>query len=57
MRTYRDLERLGGQTDGTLGPEVLTLGALNELVAHLLERGDLARGEGDADLVDLLDGC
>lgn len=54
-KTYGDLEGLGGKADGALGAEVLGLGALNELGADLLERGDLARGEGDADLVDLLE--
>ncbi len=29
-------------------------GTVDELLAHLLEGGDLAGGEGDADLVDLL---
>ena len=49
-----DLEVLGGKTDGTLDAEVLGLGALDELGAHLLERGDFAGGQGDADLVDFL---
>jgi hypothetical protein len=48
-----DLEDLGGQTDGALDAEVLALGALDELGRHLLERGDLARGQGDADAVSL----
>jgi len=46
--TYGDLEGLGGQADGALGAEVLVLGALDELLADLLEGLDLARGEGDA---------
>jgi hypothetical protein len=46
------LENLGRQTDRALDAEVLGLGALKELSADLLERLDLARGEGDADLVD-----
>ena len=49
-----DLEGLGGQADGALDAEVLVLGALEELGRDLLEGLDLARGEGDADLVDLL---
>lgn len=52
--TYSDLEGLGGQADGALGAEVLVLGALNELLADLLERLHLARGQGDTDLVNLL---
>lgn len=48
-----DLEVLGGQADGALDAEVLVLGAVDELLADLLERLDLARGQGDADLVDL----
>lgn len=51
--TGGDLEVLGGETDGSLDAELLGLGTLNELAADLLEGGDLARGEGDADLVDL----
>ena len=49
-----DLEALGGQADGALDAEVLVLGALEELARDLLKRLDLARGQGDADLVDLL---
>jgi hypothetical protein len=48
-----DLQVLGGQTDGALDAELLVLGTVDELLAHLLERLDVARGEGDADLVDL----
>lgn len=48
-----DLEGLGGQTDGALDAEVLALGTLDELAADLLESGDLARGESDADLMRL----
>lgn len=48
-----DLEVLGGETDGALDAEVLVLGAVDELLADLLEGLDLAGGEGDADLVDL----
>lgn len=49
-----DLEGLGGQADGALDAQVLGLGALDELGADLLEGLDLARGQGDADLVSLL---
>lgn len=49
-----DLEGLGGQADGTLCAEVLGLGAVNDLGADLLEDLDLAGGQGDADLVALL---
>lgn len=49
-----DLELLGGKADGALDAEVLGLGAVDELLADLLEGGDLLGGEGDADLVDLL---
>lgn len=52
--TGGDLEVLGGQTDGALDAEVLALGALNELGADLLEGLDLAGGQGDTDLVGLL---
>lgn len=48
-----DLEVLGGHADGALDAEVLGLRAVDELLAHLLQRRDLARGQGDADLVDL----
>ena len=49
-----DAQRLGGQADGALDVERLGACALNQLLADLLERGDLARGEGDTDLVDFL---
>lgn len=52
--TGGDLEVLGRQADGALDGQVLALGALNELGADLLEGLDLARGQGDADLVGLL---
>lgn len=52
--TGGDLEGLGRQTDGALDAQVLALGALDDLGADLLEDGDLAGGEGDADLVGLL---
>jgi hypothetical protein len=51
-----DLEGLGGQADGALDAEVLVLATLDDLGADLLEDLDLAGGEGDADLVALLQG-
>lgn len=51
--TGGDLQVLGGQADGALDAELLGLGAVDELLAHLLEGLDVAGGEGDADLVDL----
>ena len=48
-----DLEVLGRETDWSLHAQVLRLGTLDELAAHLLKRRDLLRGKGDADLVDL----
>ena len=52
--TGGDVQGLGGQTDGALDLEGLGAGTVDELLAHLLEGGDLAGGQGDADLVDLL---
>jgi hypothetical protein len=52
--TGGDLEGLGGQTDGTLDLEGLGASTVDQLLADLLEGGNLAGGEGDADLVDLL---
>jgi hypothetical protein len=52
--TGGDVEGLGRETDRALDLEGLGTGTLDQLRAHLLERGDLARGEGDTDLVDLL---
>lgn len=49
-----DLQGLGGQTDGTLDLQGLAAGTVDELGADLLKGGDLAGGEGDTDLVDLL---
>lgn len=51
--TGGDVQGLGGKTDGALDLEGLGAGTVDQLRAHLLEGGDLARGEGDADLVDL----
>lgn len=52
--TGGDTKVLGGQADRTLDLEGLGAGTVDELRAHLLEGSDLARGEGDTDLVDLL---
>jgi hypothetical protein len=49
-----DLEGLGRETDGALDLEGLGAGTVDELLADLLERGNLAGGQGDTDLVDLL---
>ena len=46
-------EDLGGETDGALDAELLVLGSVHQVGADLLEVLDVARGEGDADLVDL----
>ena len=50
-----DLEGLGGESDRSLDVEGLGAGTVDELLADLLQRGNLARGQGDADLVDFLD--
>ena len=52
--TGGDVKGLGGKTDGTLDLEGLGASTVDQLRAHLLEGSDLARGEGDTDLVDLL---
>jgi hypothetical protein len=52
--TGGDLKGLGGKTDGTLDMEGLGASTVDELGADLLEGSDLARGEGDTDLVNLL---
>lgn len=49
-----DLEGAAGQADGALDAQLLALGAVDQLAAHLLEGLDLAGGEGDADLVGFL---
>lgn len=49
-----NFEGLGWETDGALDTEILGLGTLDELLADLLERLDVAGGEGDADLVSFL---
>jgi hypothetical protein len=52
--TGGDVQGLGGQTDGALDLQGLGASTVDKLLADLLEGGDLAGGEGDADLVDLL---
>jgi hypothetical protein len=52
--TGRDVQGLGGKTDGALDLKGLGAGTLDQSSAHRLEGGDLAGGEGDTDLVDLL---
>lgn len=43
-----DLQVLGRQTDGSLDEQLLAMGALDQLAAHLLEGLHLSRGESDA---------
>lgn len=40
-----DLQNLGGKADGALDAQVLALGALDQLGAHLLQGLDLAGGK------------
>jgi hypothetical protein len=49
-----DVQGLGGQTDGALDLKRLAASTVDELLADLLEGGNLAGGQGDTDLVDLL---
>jgi hypothetical protein len=49
-----DLEGFGRETDGTLNAEVLRFGTFDEFLAHLLKRGYLSAGKGDADLMSFL---
>merc|ERR1712169_124345 len=51
--TGGDLEDLGGHADWALDAEVLGFGTVDELGADLLEGLNVARGESDADTVDL----
>ena len=55
--TGDNVEGLGGQTDGALDLKGLRAGTVDQLGADLLQGGDLAGGERDTDLVDLLLGC
>ncbi|KAF3390254.1 hypothetical protein F1880_009033 [Penicillium rolfsii] len=52
--TGGDVQGLGGQTDGALDLQGLGASTVDQLLADLLEGRDLAGGEGDTDLVDLL---
>ena len=45
---------LGGQANGAFDAEILAFGTLNQFGAYLLESLDIARGQGDANLVDFL---
>lgn len=54
--TGGDVQGLGGKTDGTLDLEGLGASTLEQSSADRLKGGDLAGGEGDTDLVDLLNG-
>ena len=47
-----DAQGLGGHAHGTLGLEVLVLGALDQVVADLLQALHVQGGERDADAVD-----
>ena len=51
--TGANLQMLGRQTHWALDTEILGFGALDEFGADFFERGDVARGESDADFVDL----
>ena len=51
-----DLQALSRETDWTLHAEILALRTLNELLADLFEALNFARCQGDADLVDFLEG-
>ena len=42
---------LGGHAHGALDGQLLVLGALHQVAAHLLEMLHVARAEGDADAV------
>jgi hypothetical protein len=48
-----NLQVLGREAHRALDAEVLALGTLDQLAADLLQGGDFARGQGNADLVDL----
>ena len=48
------MKSLSGKTDRSLDVQGLGTGTVDQLLAHLLEGGNLARGEGDTDLVDFL---
>ena len=50
--TGGDPQGLCGHAHGTLGLEVLVLGALDEVVADLLQGLDVEGGQGDPDAMD-----
>ena len=50
----RDAKVLGGQTNGTFHAKVLSLCTIDEFSADLLEGLDVARGQGNANLMDFL---
>jgi hypothetical protein len=50
--TGRDPQDLGGHAHGALGLEVLLLGPLDEVGAHLLQGLYILRGQGDPDTMD-----
>ena len=52
-----DLQALSWETDWALHTKVLALRTLDELLADLFEALDFARCQGDADLVDFLQGA
>ena len=52
-----DLEGLGWESDRSLDVEGLVASTIDELLADLLQGSNLARGQGDTDLVGFLDEC
>ena len=50
----RDLQNLGGQADWTFDAQILGFGALDQLLADLLEGLNFAGCEGYTDFVDFL---
>jgi len=52
--TGGDLQDFSRESDGTLDPELLVLGTVDEVGAEFLQVTDVGRGEGDPNLVDLL---
>lgn len=52
-----DLQALRRETDWALHAKILALRALDELLADLFKALDFARRQGDADLVDFLQGA
>lgn len=49
-----DFQALGRKAHGSFNTKVLRLGTFDELGADLLEGFNIARGEGDANLMDFL---